>query len=107
MNEEGAPRYLERVIEGRVEGVVTVAVLRCYVPVYEPGHDFKCMYEVRIGDTLARSRTVYGIDAIQAVLLALRSLATEASSVFRRTSFQYDAVWLDDLVALKPGVRRT
>ena len=64
---------------------------RFYRPVSD-GQDFSCRYEIAWPDGL-RSREVWGVDSIQALLLAMQSV--HGDLLLRRERDGFDVQWLD------------
>jgi hypothetical protein len=76
---------------------VTVMVGRPVPDLETPYHDWCCPYQLRgIGDEVVRG--VFGVDAMQALILALHTLPTELRALARKASGSFPD--LDDDLGL-------
>ena len=68
--------------------------LRVFQPIRMPGGEYGCAYEIRLGrKTVCKPRLYYGVDGLQAMLLALRLVDQDLDRVLRGVPGGKIAAW--------------
>jgi hypothetical protein len=89
--------FVRRKLPMRYGEMSTNIMMHIFMPTRMPDGNYECWFQIKEGSTLIRKAKVYGVDGLQALLLALQIAVVEVDGVRVARKGEIPASFWNDL----------